>query len=201
MRTSSVLLLAVAALALVAGATSADIAASSTAGKTYKGYTFATDTAPYLNISRDICLIKKVLNTKQPDYTFAKGIYMDGYYGKLASKDGGLIAMRRMATDVKTNEPLWTQYQKHFNNPVWLDDLLVRAFGKVPPYDSDKARVQLIVKTLESSLQVSYLFHELDQAINEVQAKKANASLDVDPVYRVDKAWAIFVGADTDCGL
>jgi hypothetical protein len=37
---------------------------------------------------------------------------------------------------------------------VWLDDLLVRAFGKVPPYDSDKARVQLIVKTLESSLQV-----------------------------------------------
>jgi hypothetical protein len=33
------------------------------------------------------------------------------------------------------------------------------------------------------------------------RAKKANASLDVDPVYRVDKAWAIFVGADTDCGL
>jgi hypothetical protein len=25
-----------------------------------------------------------------------QGIYMDGYYGKLASKDGGLIAMRRM---------------------------------------------------------------------------------------------------------
>lgn len=193
MRTSSVILLAVAALALVAGTS------ASTKGVNLKGVTFVSDVSPYLNISRDICLIKDVLNSKDPDYTFAKGIYMDGFNAKLASKDGGLISMRRMVTDTKVGEPFWTMYQKHFNNPVWMDDLLMRAFNGLSPYDTNTARVQLIVKTLESSMQVAYVMHELDAAIAKAKAKKL--SPESGAPFSVDKAWAIFVGGDTNCGL
>ncbi|KAI8476814.1 MAG: Low iron-inducible periplasmic protein-domain-containing protein [Monoraphidium minutum] len=195
MRTSGVFLLAaVAALALVAS-TGAD-----TTGTTLRGFTFTSDVSPYLNISRDICDIKTALNNKNPDYTFAKGVYMDGFNAKMASKDGGFISMRRMVTDSKVGEPFWTMYQKHFNNPVWMDDLLVRAFSGIPPYDNDIARVQLIVKTLESSMQSAYMMHELDAAIERTKAGKKGSGPD-GALYSLDKAWAIFVGEQSDCGL
>lgn len=196
MRTSTVLLLAVAALAIAAGAN----AQTSTKGTTLRGYTFGSDVGPYLNISRDICDIKSLLNAKVPDYTFAKGIYMDGFNGKMATKDGGLISMRRMVTDPKPeDEPTWQLYRKHFNNPVWMDDLLMRAFAGIPPYDTDTSRVQLIVKTLESSMQFSYVMRELEAAISKAKAGKL--SPESGAPYSVDKAWAIFVGGNDNCGL
>lgn len=41
----------------------------------------------------------------------------------------------------------------------------MRAFGGVEPFTTDPARVQLVVKSLESSLQFAYMMHEFDAAI------------------------------------
>ena len=55
--------------------------------------------------------------------------------------------------------------------------------------------MQLIVKSLESSLQFAALMNKLDQVVKTVKdGNKADAQT------RLDKAWALFVGGNPDCG-
>lgn len=54
--------------------------------------------------------------------------------------------------------PYWSAYQKYFKTPIWLDDIMQRAFGGIEPFNTPVERVQLIVKTLESSMQVGGRF-------------------------------------------
>jgi hypothetical protein len=61
--------------------------------------------------------------------------------------------------------PFWDLYSKHFGNPVWIDDTMQRAFAGIAPFTTPVQRVQLIVKTLESNLQVAVVMSRLDQAI------------------------------------
>lgn len=141
---------------------------------------------------------------------------------------------------------------------MWGDDVVQRAFGGIAPFDTPVERVQLIVKSLESSMQVGALFiyivhgddslggrgrararsprracrvrapgapapsgraacplasssapprafpshqvstvmNKLDQAVKMTRTgKKAEAH------EALDKAWAMYVGGDENCGL
>lgn len=48
---------------------------------------------------------------------------------------------------------------------MWLDDVLQRAFSGLSPYQLPVQRVQLIVKSMESSLQMAVMMHKLDDSI------------------------------------
>jgi len=69
------------------------------------------------------------------------------------------------ATDPKAGEQFWTTYTKYYGTPYFLDDILVRAFGGLKPFTEDVVRVQVIVKSLESSLQYATIMSAFDAAI------------------------------------
>ena len=58
-----------------------------------------------------------------------------------------------------------THSHEHTGTPFWIDEILTRAFSGIVPFDTDEERVQMIVKTLESSLQFAYVMHLFDAAI------------------------------------
>ncbi|KAI8476599.1 MAG: Low iron-inducible periplasmic protein-domain-containing protein [Monoraphidium minutum] len=184
MRTSSALF-AVAALALVAAA-----AAQGTKGTTLRGFTFSSDVSDFLAISEDICDMRKLLNNKEPPYEQALAIYMDGKNAKSG------LSMRRLATGMNYDAPFWKEYQKHFKTPLFLDDIVQRAFSGLAPYTMPVQRVQLIIKSLESGLQVAVLMNQLDLAVKLTKEGKKDAALNA-----IDAAWAIYVGGATNCGL
>ena len=100
------------------------------------------------------------------------------------------------ATGTNYQFPFWAEYSKFFKTPIWLDDVAQRAFAGIQPFETDVERVQLIVKSLESSLQVATVMNKLDQTVAYAKAgKKADAQ------RTLDKAWAAFVGGNEDCGL
>lgn len=183
MRTSAALF-AVAAFALVA------VASANTKGTTLRGFTFTSDVSDFLAISKDICDIRKILNSKNPDYKGAASIYMDG------KNAPNRLSMRRLATGVNFDEPFWSLYTKHFKTPLFIDDVVQRALSGLQPYALPVQRVQLIVKSLESSLQVAVVMHKLDDAVQLLKNKKTDAALNA-----LDAGWAIYVGGDVKCGL
>ncbi|GBF91791.1 hypothetical protein Rsub_04896 [Raphidocelis subcapitata] len=183
-------LFAVAALALVAGA----LAYDDTKGTTLRGFTFSSNVGEYLAISQDICDIRKMLNKQEPPYADAQAIYMDGKNAKTST--GKVLSMRELATQKQVDLPFWKLYTKHFKTPVWIDDVVQRAFQGLAPFKAPVQRVQLIVKGLESGLQVATLMTALDRAAAALKAGKKD-----DALQALDQGWAIFVGGNTDCGL
>lgn len=183
-------LFAVAALALVAGA----VAQEDTKGTTLRGYTFSSNVGEYLAISQDICDIRKILNTQDPPYAVAQAVYMDGKNARTST--GKVLSMRDLATEKNVNLPFWKLYSEHYKTPVWVDDVVQRAFGGLAPFKVPVERVQLIVKGLESNLQVAVVMSRIDQAIASLKAGKKD-----DANKALDQAWAIYVGGNPDCGL
>ena len=76
------------------GAAANRLEAQGTKGTTLRGYTFASDASGALGVSKDINEIKKLLNSKKPNYTAAKQIYMDGKNAK--GHDGKVLSLRQL---------------------------------------------------------------------------------------------------------
>lgn len=68
------------------------------------------------------------------------------------------------ATGVPKGDPTYDLYTQYFRTPYFIDDVVARAFGGVKPFTKDEDRVQLIVKSLQSSLQFSIMMHLLESA-------------------------------------
>lgn len=65
-------------------------------------------TAEYLGISKDICDIKKLLNSKTPDWRAAQAIYMDGKNARRA--DGSVMPMRQLGARARARGPVWRPF-------------------------------------------------------------------------------------------
>lgn len=122
---------------------------------------------------------------------------MDGSNAKRA--DGSLLSMRHLATSGNPSNPFWKAYTERFRTPVWIDDVVQRAFAGLAPYARPEQRVQLIVKSLESSLQVASVMNLLDDAITLAKDKKTDPKTGAPRL--VDAAWALYVGGEPRSGL
>jgi len=162
-----------------------------------QGYTFGSEVGGYLTVSKDVCEFKAALAKSPPDYDAAKKIYQDGKNSK--KSDGSMRTLRGMASDSYAGEPFFDNYTTYFGSAAFLDKFVMDALNGNPPFTKDSQRTEAASKSVESTLQMVYLMHELDEAAGKIMKNDLSASKGAP--HNIDETWALYVGEDKSCGL
>lgn len=182
-RSAAVLLAA--CLVALSGYASADTTGASL--NSY-GYTFGSDITGYLDISQDVCDITTAIDAA--DFATAAAIYTVGQNS--VRSDGTKRTLAAWAEGGEDDEPHWGLYARYFNDSAWLNTFITAGLEGTAPWTVEDARKQIVKKGIQSNLQAAYMFHEVDEAAEAVEAGE------IDPLegapHVVDEGAAIYFG-------
>mmetsp|Transcript_34549 Transcript_34549/g.76768 ORF Transcript_34549/g.76768 Transcript_34549/m.76768 type:complete len:348 (+) Transcript_34549:68-1111(+) len=173
MRTSTVLLAAVAAVLLFAGAQ-----AQNTKGQYSHGYTYASDVQGYTNMTLDLCDIWRAWEAK--DNAAIINIFMNG---KNSRRGSGLRSFNLWSTSNQSGFPLFdAMYEGH--NITYFNDWFTAAVNA-----GSYREAWAIIK---GPIMMQYMMHEYEEASEKV--KVGNINDDTGAPHNVDEAWGMWVG-------
>ncbi|EFN56499.1 expressed protein [Chlorella variabilis] len=142
----------------------------------------------YLDISQDVCDITTAIDAA--DFATAAAIYTVGQNS--VRSDGTKRTLAAWAEGGEDDEPHWGLYARYFNDSAWLNTFITAGLEGTAPWTVEDARKQIVKKGIQSNLQAAYMFHEVDEAAEAVEAGE------IDPLegapHVVDEGAAIYFG-------
>lgn len=160
------------------------------------GYEPVSDVDEHAKVTLDVCEINAALEAEPVDYETIGALYEQGKNS--LSGDGSARTLKGFATEER-DEPTWDAYTAFFGDEAWLDSFVQAAIDGTGPFEgeSDAVRSQGVQKGIQNGILIAWMFHELDEALADVEAGE------LDPAegapHKVDEAWAFYHGAEPDC--
>ncbi|KAI7835721.1 hypothetical protein COHA_010375 [Chlorella ohadii] len=181
---AAALLLAMACLARPA------FAAVDYTGLTIDGYTFGSDVGGYgdLMIS-DVCDIAAAVDKK--NFTLAADIYANG-------ANNPDKALKGWAQSDHAGAPYFDLYAAYFNDSLWLNNWIEAGLMGEGIFADEGARSQVVKKGTQSNLLVYYMFHEVDEGLEAIEAGRLDAAKGAP--HKVDEGAALWFGAGCEKG-
>ncbi|PSC73557.1 Fe-assimilating 1 [Micractinium conductrix] len=171
------------------------LAADATGTSVMGTHTFGSDVSGYLDMSQDVCDLIAAVDAK--DWNSAEAIYKNGQ-NSLRS-DGTTRKLQEWALDGAVDESHWGLYSAYFkNDTAWLDTFIGAGFAGVAPWTDAAARAQVVKKGVQSNLLVAYMFHEVDEAHEELEEGLTDPKTGAP--HLVDEAAAIYFGTTCPTG-
>ncbi|KAI3427249.1 hypothetical protein D9Q98_007183 [Chlorella vulgaris] len=165
------------------------LALADTTGTALPGYdyTFGSDVQGYLDISQDVCDIAAAADAS--DWATADTLYRVGRNSIRST--GELRTLQGWAIDGSDEEAHWGLFSRYYgNDSAWLDTFITAGLEGEDPWTSDAARAQIVKKGIQSNLLTAYMFHEVDEAVEEIEAGETDPAGGAPHV--IDEAAAIY---------
>mmetsp|Transcript_28170 Transcript_28170/g.61715 ORF Transcript_28170/g.61715 Transcript_28170/m.61715 type:complete len:1182 (-) Transcript_28170:18-3563(-) len=161
------------------------------------GYTPVSDVIPHSRIALDICELETLVGRN--DYTQASNVFANGL--RAVKTDGTLRTLEAMAQKESTS-PLWLQYVAFHGSALHLNSFLNDALEGTDAKwaDNTAARQQAVKKGARDNIMPLYVIHELDTALERVQAGNLDDATGAPHAW--DEAFAFYYGAqgEQQCG-
>lgn len=154
------------------------------------GYTFGSDVSGYGDLMiQDVCDFAAAVDRK--NFTLAADIYAAGLNNPKKTLKG-------WAQSDHSGAPYFDLYAAYFNDSLWIDNWVEAGLTGEGPFTDEGARSQVVKKGTQSNLLVYYMFHEVDEGLEAIEAGKLDAVTGAP--HKIDEGAALWFGAGCEKG-
>ncbi|PRW57721.1 Fe-assimilating 1 [Chlorella sorokiniana] len=154
------------------------------------GYKFGSDVSGYGDLMiQDVCDFAAAVDGK--NFTLAADVYANGANNPEKTLKG-------WAQSDHAGAPYFDLYATYFNDSLWLDNWVEAGLTGAGPFTDEGARAQVVKKGTQSNLLVYYMFHEVDEGLEAIEAGKLDAAKGAP--HKIDEGAALWFGEGCEKG-